>query len=388
MPGGKGGFPPGSYCQPSPGGGLVCGVDVLYCCLGSGPLNLTGVPPDWQQRLMSGTNPVSTNKSGDPGSAVPVTGGNPAVNGTPTDAANTGSNGLSPGVLAVAVVLPVVAALAALAGCLMFARHRKRRRALHFVPVEDSGSKGLHRAGGMLQGQQPPWNGPHEGAGGPAGGNALYAALLPQGQGQFGPGGWAAGDAAAGADAAERGQGYGLLPQAAGMQLADWQLIHHAHAQQPQQGSIVGSSHYSDQAGQAYADGASMQAAVVAAAAAPQRQLLRVLRPKANSLPGDVVAAAVRFAKQQQHIRQRQSGASGDCSRPGSPVAQASRVPFQSGQGAVGCGDSDSCASTDAAVVRCASACGFRSLVVGPVHGHVLGGVSCSCNGLCTVKLR
>jgi hypothetical protein len=135
------------------------------------------------------------------------------------------------------------------------------------------------------------------------------------------------------------------------MQLAEWQLIHHAHAQQPQQGSVVGSSHYSDQPAHAYADGASMQAAAVAAAAAPQRQLLRVLRPKANSLPADVVAAAVRFAKQQQHIRQRQSGASDDCSRPGSPFAQASRVPLQSDQGAVGTWDSDA-ASEDAAVVR------------------------------------
>jgi hypothetical protein len=106
---------------------------------------------------------------------------------------------------------------------------------------------------------------------------------------------------------------------------------------------------------------ASSQAALVTAGAHAQQEgsaatplqprLLRVLRPKANSLPADVTGAAVSFIKQQQHqqrqqrlLLQEQSGSfsRGTSSRqPGSPFAQASQLPFWSA------GRGDSRGSTD-----------------------------------------
>jgi hypothetical protein len=311
---GKSAFPPGSYCQPSPGGGLVCGIDVLYCCLGSTPLNLNSVPHDWPSRLTGGNGP--SNVSNPVGSPTPT----PETNVTQPGASS--SSGLASWALALAVALPVAALLVAVCGGLaLFLRRRRRKgRAGQFKPFGDSSSsKGSQGGeGDALTDLQRPL--------GPQGSVAWAAAAAgADGAGASGPGSWQVPLLStpqqydpAGWGAVERGQGtsYALQQQ----QLADWQLVHQQH-----QGHGNASSSDIDTLQQ---DQAS------AAAASPQRQLLRVLKPKAPSLPGDVIAAAARFARQQPLLlRQLTQGLVGqglsESSRPGSPLARASQREVQ-----------------------------------------------------------
>lgn len=57
-------LPPGSYCKPTPEGTTVCGVSMVYCCLGSGPLRTT-IPYDWIERLSEGfTQPAGGEAAG------------------------------------------------------------------------------------------------------------------------------------------------------------------------------------------------------------------------------------------------------------------------------------------------------------------------------------
>lgn len=289
----------------------MCGIDMLYCCLGSGALNLTSVPPDWPTRLTSGINPVT----GGNGTGVGLNPTGP-IGGDP---ASSSKSGLHPWALALAVALPIAAVLAAAAAGGMAYVRRRRRMANRFKPFADGSEDGSRDGRDVLTDLQRPPGPPGSagwvavgGAG--AGGNpSLLAALLSPHGSQQGPG-WTG----AGLDAAERGQQvmYGLQGQ---QQLAEWQLLH------AQQVAASAGSEPGGSPSQLYYT-AGMSAAAVAAAR-PQRQLLRVLKPKVPSLPGDMIAAAALFAKQ-QHLRQMGSRNSGNGDGPGSPFAEASRTPF------------------------------------------------------------
>lgn len=327
----------------------MCGIDVLYCCVGGDPLNLTGVPADWLSRLTS-----STNSSGAPND----TASRPGPNSDPSGVLGPqGSSkvGLDPWALALTVALPVLAVLVAVAaGAAAFVRRRRRRSsaaARQFKPFHDysSGSRSVGGRGVLADWRGLPDQGSPAGWGagtGAAGGSpALLAALLssssdPQGTPS------AAGWAAAGLDAAEKGRrvgyaaGSSLQPQ---QQLAEWQLIH-----RQQQQAVGGSSgQHSQLLLQANSSAVTGMAAAEAAAASPRpQQLLRVLRPKVPSLPADVIAAAAKFARQ-QHLQQQASRSSGSSSdgRPGSPFEEASGLPFgETGfchQNAEDCADED-----------------------------------------------
>lgn len=309
----------------------MCGIDVLYCCVGGDPLNLTGVPADWLSRLMSSTN--SSGVSND-------TASRPGPNRDPSgvlEPQGSSKGSLDPWALALTVALPVLAVLVAVAaGAAAFVRRRRRRSsaaARQFKPFHDSssGSRSVGGRGVLADWQGPPDQGSPAGWGagtGAAGGSpALLAALLSSSNDQQATPS-AAGGAAAGLDAAEKGRrvgfaaGSSLHPQ----QLAEWQLIH-----RQQQQAVGGSScQHSQFLLQANSSAVTGVVVAEAAAASPRpQQFLRVLRPKVPSLPADVIAAAAKFARQ-QHLRQQASRSSGSGSdgRPGSPFAEASGLPF------------------------------------------------------------
>lgn len=295
-------------------------------------MNLASVPPDWPNRLASGTNPatVPNDTAGNLTSAT----GSP---GDPNSSSNNKS-GLDNWAVALAVVLPIVAvAAAAVAGGTAYVRRRRRSSAaaaLQFKPFNDSSNNGSTDGGDVLtELQRPPGPGGLQGAAGwaPVGGvgtagsssnPSLLAALLSPHSSQ-GPStaGWSSG----GSEAAQRGYG-----PAAGMQqqqLAEWQLLH------AQQAPDNASSQRSESPSQVHYSTA-MSAAAAAANPQPQ-QFVRVLKPKVPlSLPGDMIAAVAKFAKQ-QHLRQQSSSSKsiGDKDRPGSPFASASRMPIAGAAG-------------------------------------------------------
>lgn len=294
----------------------MCGIDVLYCCLGSTPLNLNSVPADWPSRLTGGNGPSNVT---DPsvGRLTPT----PDTNVTQAGTSSSSSSGIASWALALAVALPVAALLVAVCGglALVLRRRRKRAKTGQFKPFGDSSSsKGSQGGeGDALTDLRRPL-GPQgsvawapaaaaAGADAAAGGAGSWQVPLLSTPQQYEPAGWGAG---------ERGQGtsYALQQQ----QLADWQLIHQQQQLLDQQGAA--SSH----------DLGALQQdqQAPAAAVSPQRQLLRVLKPKAPSLPGDVIAAAARFARQQPLLlRQLMQGPTG--SRPGSALAQGSQQALQ-----------------------------------------------------------
>lgn len=287
----------------------MCGIDVLYCCLGSAPLNLNSVPPDWPSRLTGGNGPANVT---DPSVGRPT----PTPETNVTQAGASSSSGIASWALALAVALPLAVLLVAVCGGLALFLRRRRRRAMpgQFKPFgECSSSKGSQGGeGDALTDLQRPL-GPQgsvtwaaaaaAGADGGVSGSGPWQVPLLSAPPQYDSAGWGA---------VERGQGtsYALQQQ----QLADWQLIHQQH-----QGQGAASSHDLD---------ALQQDQAPAAAVSPQRQLLRVLKPKAPSLPGDVIAAAARFARQQPLLlRQLTQGplGQGEGSRPDSPLAKGSQ---------------------------------------------------------------
>jgi hypothetical protein len=284
----------------------VCGIDVLYCCLGSGALNLTSVPPDWPTRLTSGLSPVI--------GATGISSNLTSPGGLDPGASSKGS--LDSWALALAVSLPIAAVLAAAAAGGMVYVRRRRRAANRFKPFAAGSDHGSQDGGDVLTGLQRPAGPPGPASlvamgGAGAGDNpSLLAALLSPHGGQQGPG-WTG----AGLDAAERGHGVMYGPPEH-QQLAGWQLIHAQQAPASttsEQGGSLTQLQYT----------AAMSAAA-AAAPRPQRQLLRVLKPKVPSLPGDMFAAAARFAKQ-HHLGSRLGD---DGNGPGSPFAEASHTPI------------------------------------------------------------
>lgn len=301
----------------------MCGIDVLYCCLGSGLLNLSAVPADWPQRLASGTNPI-------PAANLTAMATNSGVNSAnPAEDGNTRS-GRPAWVIALAVALPALAIAALAAGGFVCIRRRRSRRAWNvegglqqqFKPFKD-GSSPVRFGPDVILGSDQASTHPAGagvwaagaaagGVGGAGRGNSpLRAALLSPQNSQSA--GWSTAAATTCLETAEKGHAVGLDPSTAG-----WQQQGH------QQHAADSSSQRGSSPLEAYDQGDDDAAA---ARPGPKRQLLRVLKPKAASVPGDVLAAAVRFAKQQhlQHLSKQQDAAG---SPPGSPFARASCVAF------------------------------------------------------------
>eukprot|EP00775_Hariotina_reticulata_P007323 gene7323-7535_t len=123
-------YPPGSYCQQGTAGNKICGVDMLYCCFGGSPLS-AAVPADWQQRLAAAAAAF------DPGSGTrnsSASGGNSSSSsnnslgsaaGTSFQGASGSGSHLPQYGLVLAIVLPVLAAVAGLA---LFAWSRRSRK--------------------------------------------------------------------------------------------------------------------------------------------------------------------------------------------------------------------------------------------------------------------
>lgn len=283
-------------------------------------MNLAAVPPDWPNRLASGTNPaIAPNDT--VGNLTEGLGGAGDLN------SSGNKSGLDTWAVALAVVLPIVAVIAAaVGGGTAYVRRRRRSSAaaaLQFKPFNDSSNNGSTDGGDVLtELQRPPGPGGLQrpagwaavggvGTAGSSSNPSLLAALLSQHSSQ--------GASTAGWSSA------GVQQQ---QQLAEWQLTH------AQQVPDMASSHRSQSPPQVHYSTAMSAAAAAAAANPQQQQLVRVLKPKVPSLPGDMIAAVAKFAKQ-QHLRQQSSSrrSSGNQDRPGSPFASASWVPFAGAAG-------------------------------------------------------
>lgn len=139
-------YPPGSYCQRSPDGSLVCGVDMLYCCFGSDALSSTA-PVDWQQRLLAGTDLGGTNISSPNASGGTMQGRGAAATGAAANATG-GSTGVRGYVIALSVTLPVVAIGAAIA---VFVLLRWAKGEIRRKTSGSSDADGSNAAGGLCR---------------------------------------------------------------------------------------------------------------------------------------------------------------------------------------------------------------------------------------------